>query len=104
MAFSVAPTSGTGPYQMSAEFYNIADLDGVNYALELRATNTEGSCDMDVSSGQNQPPGVDALLANGVYQIGAPVPSGSCRTYSLIVRDLSDGTIISSENVYLDNS
>lgn len=103
-SFVVNPTSGSAPYTFTAAFDNKDNIDFANYALEFRAGTTVGSCGTGVQSGANQTIVVSSLMDSGTYvQPGNSVPSGSCRVHSLIIRDLSDGSVVDSMNVDIDN-
>ena len=79
-------------------------IDFVNYSLEFRAGTTVGSCGSGVQVGANQQTIVSAIMVSGsAVQTGTSVPSGSCRVFSLIIRDLSDGSVLDSMNVTVDN-
>lgn len=104
-SFSVNPTSGDAPYVLTAVIANQENIDNANYALELRATNQTGTCFSGTSTGANQTAGVQSLINTGEYTIATnSVTAGDCRVYSLIVRDLNADTVISSQNVSIDNS
>lgn len=62
-----------------------------------------GSCDTDQSVGPNQVQPVQSILNSGSYTLESNRAPGSCWTYSLILRDLITGTVIDSQNVYIDN-
>lgn len=103
MAFTVTPTSGDAPYILSADIADKVNIDGVNYALEVRPNTTIGSCLVGISTDPSNTNIVQSLLATDSYMVSGNVNVGSCRTYSLIIRDLRTDTIISSENAVIDN-
>ena len=104
MAFSVSPTSGAGPYTVSADFLNAVEIDGIRYQLEFRQQLLSGSCFTDVATSQNNQVVVDSLLSTGSYILQTPVSAGACRTLSLIIRDVLKNVIIDYQNVYVDNT
>lgn len=103
MAFDVTPSSGAGPYTLTASFANASLLDGVTYALELRASIQDVSCNTGMSEGTNQPGAVQSLLDTGSHVAEQPVNPTLCRTYSLIIRDVVNNTVIQFTNAYIDN-
>lgn len=103
MAFTVTPTSGAGPYVLSASFDNISSIDFVNFSLEIRSANDTESCFLGVATGTNVPSLVANLLNTGESVLSSSVPVGTCNTRSLIIRDLSTDTVIDSQNIYIDN-
>lgn len=102
MAFSVTPTSGDAPYTFTAQISDAVNIDGGRYTLLFQSTTAVGSCP-PLGSSTNVPGGVDALLATGQSTDTVDVPAGSCRTYTLRIRDNELGTYISSENVQVSN-
>lgn len=103
MAFTVTPTSGSAPYVLSATFGNKDSIDNVDYALELRTSVLVGSCFVGVATGNPIAGAASSLLNTGVSSVTGSVPAGSCRTYSLIIRDLSNNSILASQNVNVNN-
>ena len=104
MAFAVTPTSGDAPYILTADFANSHNIDGVNYAIEVRTSMREGSCPFDSAGSLLSASIVDSLLADGTVNSGFDtVDSGSCRVFTLRLRRLSDNMVLSRESVSVDN-
>lgn len=102
-AFSVTPTSGSAPYLYTASFENAQNIDFVNYGLEFRSGTSSDACPTGVQSGSSAMSAAVQLVTTGEFSTPNSVPSGSCRTVSLILRDLTSGDIITSMNVQIDN-
>lgn len=102
VAFDVTPTSGTAPYTFTADLGAAVNIDDKRYSLLFQSTTAVGSCP-PLGSATNVPNGVDALLATGQYISNDDVPVGSCRTYTLRIRDNVLGTFIASESVQVSN-
>lgn len=102
MAFDVTPTSGTSPYTFTAQISDAVNIDNDRYSLLFQSTTAVGSCP-PLGSSTNVPDGVAALLATGVATDNIDVPVGSCRTYTLRIRDNELGTYISQQNVQVSN-
>lgn len=104
MAFDVTPTSGASPYEYSASFVNGKNIDDTHYVLEFRNSTAVGSCPVS-GSGADQPGVAESILATGSFvQLGNSVPSGSCRTSSLVIIDLSTGSVIDESAINIDNT
>lgn len=78
-------------------------IDDVNYSFAIRSIEEVGSCNTVVGAGSNQTALKNSLFINGTGNFGTYVPSGSCRTFSAIITDLSSNEIISSSMLYVDN-
>lgn len=104
MAFDVTPTSGDSPYVLTAVLGNKEEINGIYYSLELYTSNQVGSCFLGVASGAVAPSWAQSLLNNGAYTVNTSVNVGSCRTYTLIIRDLTTNDVLDSKNVYIDNT
>ena len=102
MAFSVTPTSGDFPYNFTATFLSAMLLDDVRYSLLFQSSTAVGSCP-SLGVGTELPGGVASLLATGTYTSTISVPAGSCRAYTLRIRDNVTDTFISTETVHVDN-
>lgn len=102
MAFAVTPTSGAGPYTLTADITNKDSFNYNRYALTLSFTDAVGSCPASgvatvlVSGAVN-------LLESGSFAHPLVVATGSCRTYTLRVRDLVTGSIVQFMNVTVNN-
>lgn len=103
MAFTVAPTSGSQPYLLSATFTNPSFIDGVRYAINISASSTTGSCPVQ---GIDTPLSVAQtayLLANGSLVISSSVSLGRCRTYTLSILRVRTGAVLETSNAYVNN-
>ena len=102
MAFDVTPTSGDSPYDFTATFDSRVSLDHDRYSLSLQSSEAEGSCPAlgtSVSLGN----GATSLLETGAYSTLNSVPAGSCRTYTLRIRDHVTNTYTSVASVQVTN-
>lgn len=77
-------------------------IDNDKYTLLFQSTTAAGSCP-PLGSSTNVPNGVASILASGTYVSTLDVPAGSCRAYTLRVRDNVAGTFISSETIHVSN-
>lgn len=104
MAFSVTPTSGAGPYTLTAVIENNMNVNGVDYVATASSSDQVGSCPVEGIQNALSPTSVNTLVQNGVVVSGAPtVASGSCRTYTLNITRVADGVVISSSSTSVDN-
>lgn len=104
MAFNVAPTSGTVPFVFTADFYSRYALDTGLYRLQFYVNTMEGSCPNGNPLGTSQTEPVLAILDTGTYiQTTGYIPIGSCRTVTLVIREVETNEIISQEMVNIDN-
>lgn len=103
MAFSVTPTSGDAPYNVSITFAEKYLIDNVRYSFTVLSIAVVGSCNTDVMAGTPQATLRNSLLTTGTGSAMANVPAGSCRTYSAIITDLSTDTVVSSELITVNN-
>ena len=98
----MTPTSGAAPYVLSADIANAVNIDGVNYTVYVGSGTSVGTCPATgltaLPAGQ-----VDELLATGSVTINESVASGSCRTYTLRINRVSDGTNIAASHINIDN-
>ena len=103
MAFSVSPTSGSAPYVLEADFENRLGFDTGTYGLFVYATTTAGSCPPLVTTGTNIDAAATALLDVGSYSTTTTVPAGSCRTFSLVIKNLATSDVVGSSIVSVSN-
>ena len=104
MAFAVTPTSGEGPFTYTASFANKLGFDLGLYSLEFRGGSAVGSCPASGISGTNVVAAVNSLLETGSWlSSGTVIPPGSCRTTSLIIRLVADGSIIEESLAQINN-
>lgn len=102
MAFDVTPADGAGPYNFTATIASAMFIDNEEYSISLRSSEAVGSCPAQGTSTPSAA-GAAALLTNGVFVTTASVPIGSCRSYTLSIRDIVNDTVISSETVQISN-
>lgn len=93
MAFTVTPTSGEGPYVLDALISNREMIDDVNYGLRVMRSNAETPCPV-VATGVSIGPIVEAFLAGNEYADALTIPNDLCRTYTVVLTDLSTNTVI----------
>lgn len=104
MAFTVTPTSGDGPYVLSAEIEGADLINGLYSMATVVNSVAVGSCPPRGSGPSLDRSIVDSLVAGNEVQLPtANVPSGSCRSFTLSIVRLSDNAIISSEIATVDN-
>lgn len=103
VAFTVTPTSGEGPYTLSANISDSQYVDGVVFAAAIRYTSTVGSCPQTGSGVRLDPSQEAALVHTGSTISDVPVPSGSCRAYTLRISRVSDGAVVAISTVHVDN-
>lgn len=104
MAFDVTPTSGNAPYNFTASFLNKSAYDSGLFSVEFRQATEVGMCPVDALAGTNNAPIALELFNNEAYSYSTGnVPAGSCRTYSLLIRRLSDNVVESIMSVTVDN-
>lgn len=103
MAFTVAPTSGSAPYVLSATFAEKYLIDDINYRITVRFSQATGSCPaVGVADTLSESQLAD-LLENGSTSSAATVSSGACRTFTLRILRVSDSAVVASSSVYIDN-
>lgn len=102
MAFDVTPTSGYGPYVFTASFANSELIDNVLYSLSFVSSVAVGSCPEHGTSTPS-PQAANALLENGVYENPATTSSGSCRAFTLTIRNISSGNVVSTRTLQVSN-
>lgn len=104
MAFTVTPTSGDAPYILNADISNKLGFELGLYSLELRNATNAGSCPAPIYSGGMLTPQAVELLTLGTTTITTPsVPTGSCRIYTLLVRNIVTGSRVSEKTVSINN-
>lgn len=103
VGLSVVPTSGEAPYLLTASFTEIAFINNVLYRLEVRISQDTAACPPFTSSGSRSVPIETALLSTGEFVITNNVVAGSCRTYSVLIRNLITDTIVSQSSVSVSN-
>lgn len=102
MAFDVTPTSGTPPYEFTAEFLN---KESFNYGYGLRFWRTDpqaGTCPLPDAVTTDLPSAAASILSNGLYTRSAIVSPDVCQTFVLEIRDKL-GNVIDSQSVNIDN-
>lgn len=104
MAFSVTPTSGVGPYTLTATFLNKNSIGGLTYGLEVRSTVLQGECFVGVSEGNNSANLVNSIIETGTGTISTNVANTYCRVTSLIIRNKVTGDVVDYENIIIDNT
>lgn len=98
------PTSGALPFTLTASFSDKPNFYLGRYGLFLYQSTTAGSCPGLVSTGSSLNEIAEALLNNGEYIVTAGgVPAGSCKTYSLVVKNLDNNSVVSSATASVDN-
>lgn len=102
MAFSVTPTSGEAPYTFTAEFNNQKLIDGVRYILQFRYSEGVGLCP-SLGISNNIFVGIAPLLETGSYVTNAVIPIGSCRAYTLSIKDNVNNVTYNNVTVTVDN-
>lgn len=103
MAFEITPTSGGSPYILSAEVDQSQYIDSVHYYADILTAVQVGVCP---TAGTNAlpPERVATLLRTGTVNTGvASVPVGSCRSFQLVIRRVSNNEIVASDLVVVDN-
>lgn len=104
MAFTVAPTSGTGPFLFDASFENENSIKTAYYRLSFLSGVAAGTCPPPFTTGVSNDLAAQSLLETGSYvQPSASIAPGSCRTYTLLIRRLSDNEIVSTMSVNVSN-
>lgn len=104
MAFAVTPTSGDGPYTVTATVANSENIDGVNYYATVGTDVGVGSCPLEGSSNLWEQFSVDLLLNTGTRTTSYPnVPAGSCRTLSLRIMRVYDNSVVAVSSASIDN-
>ena len=100
----MTPTSGDAPYTFTAEIKNKDSINFVRYGLEYRVSSSTTACPTGSQTSANVPIVANSILSNGFYvQEGNSVPAGTCRTGSLIIRNLTDNSIVDFKNISIDN-
>lgn len=102
MAFSVTPTSGAGPYTITAAFANKDSFNYSKYALTFSFSDGVGSCPSAGVATVLVAGGV-SLLENGSFVHPLDVASGSCRTYTVRIRDLETESLVQAMNATVNN-
>ena len=102
MAFAVTPTSGAAPYLLTASFAEQHLINGMVYVLRVRSSTEVGVCPL-VGFTLNPTFWATNLLENGSQSVLNNVPSGSCRTTTLQIVELSSNTIVSQMSVNVSN-
>lgn len=102
MAFTVTPTSGAGPYVLSADIENSQNIDGLNFSAFLGSSNGVGFCQ---ARGNTAFPSnlLDLLVSGQTVTVPTEVDEGNCRTFTLEIIRLSDNDVISFANALVDN-
>ena len=104
MAFNVAPTSGDGPYIVTASISNSVVIDGVNFYADVRTSISENNCPLNGSADPWSAFNVDNLVNGGSVTTSYPnVPAGSCRAISLRIMRVSDDSVVDIATVFIDN-
>ena len=104
MAFTVAPTSGEPPFTLSAEVSNVEYVDGVNYVASVAFSILSGVCPTQGATVPFSQEDVKSLLdGQDVIRGTTPVATGSCRTYTMQIRRVSDGAVVATSNATIDN-
>ena len=79
-------------------------INGSDYELAYRVRIFEGSCLPFEDTGTNQNQVAADLLQYGQHtQTAGNIPVGSCRTGSLIIREVSSGDVIDIAGITIDN-
>ena len=104
MAFSVTPTSGVGPFVLSANIANSAFIDNINYRASIVSDQAIGSCPA-LNAGAVLPPSVvNTLIAEGsVVLADLVIPSGSCRSYTLRLFTVEGAVLLQSSYATINN-
>lgn len=104
MAFNVAPTSGQPPFVFTADFSARYGLDAGLYSLTFYRSTAVGFCPNGEPLGTTHPEVAQTLLQTGTYtQTTGPIPSGSCRSNTLVIREVATGNIVSQAIANIDN-
>lgn len=104
MAFTVSPTSGAAPYTLSATVSDFVNVNGVDYVASVEGSSGVGSCPAMGVGSPLDPALVESLISgNSVELVIGTIPTGSCRTYTLRITRVSDGVVIASSNVSVNN-
>lgn len=103
MAFTVTPTSGDAPYLLEAVFSNSVLIDNVNFSLSVKYTSSVGSCPAEGSNQELAPSQIQSLLNNGSFNHFSAVSAGSCRTYTLTIKNIASDDVVDSYSVSVDN-
>lgn len=104
MALSVAPTSGDGPYVVSADVSNSHSIDGIHYYATVETSVSGGNCPLSGSGEPWSAFNVGNLISGQSVTTSYPnVPDGSCRTISLRIRRVIDDSVLDISNVSIDN-
>lgn len=104
MAFDVTPTSGQPPFVFTADFSARYGLDAGYYFLQFYINTEVGFCPNGDPLGTTHPANALALLETGIYtQSAGPIPSGSCRTSTLVIREVGTNNIVSQAIANIDN-
>ena len=104
MAFTVTPTSGSAPYLFEAEILNSVGIDWGLYTAHLYADVATGSCPAPRTQGTDQQAAAMSLVNTGEYLLPSnSVPSGDCRVYNFVIREVASGDIVASSDVSIDN-
>lgn len=101
MELTVTPSSGDGPYILSADIFNKSVIDGVRYDLLAYSQSAVGECPIPTSSPNTIVR--DSLLYQGFFSRNQSVPVGSCNVYKVDIVDLATSDIVSTQSVSIDN-
>lgn len=103
MAFAVTPTSGAGPYTLSADIDDITYIDGVHYTASVMSSILLGSCPVVGDETPLTPQQLDDIISHGNASTNVGVASGYCRTFTLALSRVSDNVVVASSSVSVDN-
>lgn len=98
------PTSGDLPYVFTASFDNSGSIENGLYIVQFITATASGSCPPVSTTGPSASAAATALFDTGSYtQTINAVPAGSCRRYTLVVREVASGEVTSVESVTVSN-
>lgn len=97
------PASGVAPYEIEVEISNKQNLLPGYFGLEIRPRTSSAQCAPLTSDGARASSAESSVLATGSYVNPTTVPSGSCQSISVVIRDLRDGSIVSSGYATINN-
>ena len=104
MAFAVTPTSGPSPYILTADIAAKVGINGGYYTASVSSSVAVGSCPAQGVSVPLSASAVETLLNVGSVNSGVgTIPAGSCRTFTLYIRRVSDNVVITESSVSVDN-
>ena len=103
MAFTVTPTSGTGPYVFTAVFSAKNSLFTDKYDIEVYPRTQAGTCPVPATFGTRATNAEASLLATDSYSTTVNVQSGSCLVSTVVIRELATGTVVSQASAQVSN-